>query len=55
MESETETKKEITNWEKLVELVRADFGGGASNGRIHEVGGGPDTQGERGLLWYRHR
>ena len=28
MESETETKKEITNWEKLVELVRADFGGG---------------------------
>ena len=52
-EREMDTKKELTNWEKVVSLARVDFGEGAAYRRIHVAGGGPDPQGERGLLRYR--
>ena len=45
---ETEDRKgktpdDMSNWERLVYLMRADFGG------EHVVGGGPDPQGEKGI------
>ena len=45
----------MTNWEKAVALVRADFGIGSDGSRIHGAGGGPDHQGERIMPRYRPR
>ena len=45
-ERREKTPAEMTDWERVMDLVRADCGGG------HVAGGSPDPQGEMGLPWH---